>query len=172
MGHSVSLLAGSLGALRPYLQIVRGSCAYALTPGAQLLVLPLTEQVHDALHAAYGTGEWLPAGPRLSSRDLAFALDASRGTALAYLETDYFGGVGGQCAVLWVGGGEVLRPACMDAAVGRTRPPVFWPINAALKGLGVAAPSGLDEFTAFGLGNFRSNERIIAEAVPVAYGSL
>lgn len=165
MGHRVSLFAGPIGALRAYLDIVGASCAFALTPGAELLVLPLTDDTLDALHEHYGTGEWLPSGPRLSTGDLAFAMDASRSSALAYLQTDYFGNAGEQCAILWRGGSEVLRPACMDAEIARTRPPAFWPINAALKGLGVVAPAGLDEFTAFGLGHFRTNESIIAGAV-------
>ena len=168
MGHDVRLLAGPPGALRRYLDVLPGAAIYALTPGAAHLVLPLTDDIHDALHSVYGTGEWLAEGPRLSSGDLAFAIEASRGTALAYLETVYFGGAGEQSAMLWVGGGEILRPTRMTAAEARTRPPAFWPINVALKGLGVRAAPGADEFTTFGLGLFRSAEDIIGGAVPVA----
>ena len=170
MGHNVRLFAGPLDAMRRYLDVLPGVSVYALTPGAEHLVLPLTDDIHDRLHSVHGTGEWLAEGPRLSSGDLAFALEASRGTALAYLETGYFGGAGEQSAMLWVGGGEILRPTRMSAEEARTRPAVFWPINVALKGLGVQAAPGLDEFTTFGLGGFRSAGDILERAVPIARG--
>ena len=166
MGHNVRLFVGPAGALMPFLATAGGR-AFALSPGAEMLVLPLTDELHDALHAAYGTGEWLATGPRLSTGDLAFAAAASRGTALVYLETDYFAGEGGQCAVLWRDGTEVLRPTCMGAEAARTRPANLWPINSALRGLGVTATLHDDEFSTLGLAHFRSNEAILEGAVPV-----
>lgn len=167
MGHSVRLFAGPAGALLPFLGAAPGARAFALTPGADILVLPLTDDMHDALHARYGTGEWLSAGPRLSTGDLAFAAAASRGAVLAYLETDYSGGEGEQCAVLWRDGAEVLRPTRMSLEAARTRPPYLWPINAALRGLGLAAGAGQDEFSALGLAHFRSSQDILDSAVAV-----
>lgn len=166
MGHNVRLFAGPSGALAPFL-VAAEARAFALTPGADTLVLPLTDELQDALHARYGTGEWLASGPRLSTGDLAFAAASSRGTALAFLETDYFGGTGGQCAVLWRDGTEVLRPTCMSHDAAATRPPYLWPINAALRGLGIAANAQQDEFTMLGLAHFRSNDDILQHAVAV-----
>jgi hypothetical protein len=63
----------------------------------------------------------------------------------AIIETDYFGGNGGQCAVVYRGQEEVL--ACPRDRRG--------PINAALRLLGVIAQRGIDEFDTVGLGQYR-----------------
>jgi hypothetical protein len=63
----------------------------------------------------------------------------------AVIETDYFGRMGDQAAAVYHGDTEVMAPA-----VGATGP-----INRALRHLGVRAPSGVDEFDAVGLGQFR-----------------
>lgn len=170
MGHRVRAFAGPLTALRPFVAAAPGARVFELFPGAPLPVLPLDEAVHEALHAAYGTGNWIEDGPLLSSSDLAFAAKASRGAALAYVETDYFGGAGRQCAVLWRDGAVVLKPTAMDADTGRNRPRSLWPINMALKGLGVVARGGGDEFTALGLDRWRHTEDIVAGARELTIG--
>ena len=164
MGHAIQIFVAPLRALRAFQQAVPEVQLYALTPAAPLLVLPLTEDLHDALHRAYGTGEWLERGPRLTSSDLAFAANASVAGALAYLETDYFGGTGEQSAVVWQYGRLSFGPAHM--ASDAPRPPHLRPINAALKALGLIAARGLDEFDTFGLGHYRSNDAIIERAMP------
>lgn len=169
MGHNVRAFAGPIAALRPFLALARGARAYALTAAADTLVLPVTDDLHDTLHAVYGTGEWLTEGPRLSTGDMAFAATASRGTVLAYVETNYFGGEGEQSAMLWRDGSEVLRPTRMATATARTRPPYLWPVNVALRGLGITALAGQDEFTTFGLGHFRSVEDIMDHAVAMPW---
>lgn len=68
--------------------------------------------------------------------------------AVAYVETDYFGGVGNQAAMVWRAG-EVIMPATKDEA---------GPINAALRLLGVKARPPHDEFDSVGLGAHRHNE--------------
>lgn len=171
MGHRVRAFVGPLTALRPFVAAAPVARVFELHAGAPLPLLPLDEVVHEALHTAYGTGDWIEAGPLLSSTDLAFAAKASRGAALAYVETDYFGGAGRQCAVLWRDGAVVLKPTEMDAETGRTRPRSLWPINMALKGLGIIAAAGGDEFTVSGLGGWRHTEDIIAQAreLPISW---
>jgi hypothetical protein len=128
---------------------------FALTPAAALWVLPLEEDVHDALHLRFGTGEWLKTGARLTSTDLAALGRLTAGSSMAYIETDYFGSVGTQSAVVWRDGQLAMQPVTLDAKVAR--PPQFWPINAALRALGVVAQPPDDEFTVFGLMNYRSH---------------
>lgn len=171
MGHHVSLFVGPKAALRPYLEAAPRARMFALTPAAPLFVLPLTDEVHDALHALNGTGEWIEgeAPLRLTNTDMAFAAKAARGTALAYVETDTFGGKGAQSAAAWIDGELVARPTTLATPSGR--PHALWPINAALRTIGVkAVGSGVmqDEFSVLGIGLFRSNEAILERGLPVS----
>ena len=130
--------------------------------------MPISENVHDELHAAYGTGDWLEEGALLTSTDLAFAASASRAAPLAYLQTDFFGSEGEQVAMLWRDGGLALTPMRLSSTLMQSRAPSFWPINIALKGLGVVASPSEDEFTTFGLGDWRHTEDILAHAPQIS----
>ncbi len=168
MGHCVRLFIGPLVALRGLAAAAPAHArAHAIEASERFPVLPLTEDLHEAWHAAYGTGDWLALGPMLTSTDLAHAERASRGSALAYVETDYFGGRGRQCAVLWRDGALVLKPAALASDEGRALPPALRPINAALRGLGITAAPGLDEFDTLGLARWRSNEAILERGRPL-----
>jgi hypothetical protein len=169
MGHRIRLFAGPLPALRPFLAAAATARIFALG-SADIVVFPLTDDVHDDLHAAYGTGNWLVDGPLLTTTDLAFAADASRGSGLAFLSTDFFGASGEQCAILWRDGGLALKPMRLSSELMQARSPSFWPINIALKGLGLLARPGEDEFTTFGLGRWRQTEDIVALAPEVSAG--
>ena len=67
---------------------------------------------------------------------------------LLYFETEYFGGMGNQSAIVFENGKIIFGPA--KAAVG--------PINEGLRLLGVIIESTGDEFDAIGLGEHRSAE--------------
>jgi hypothetical protein len=170
MGHHIRAFVGSASTLAALTAGLSGLVARRLEPASSLLVLPLDEELHDALHRLHGTGEWLERGPRLTTRDLAIAADASRGSALAYVETDYFGGTGSQSAVVWHDGEISLRPVSMASQEAATRAPQFWPVNAALRALGVVARKDADEFTVLGLGNCRNHEALVARGAPVRIG--
>ena len=51
MGHSVRLFAGSLPSLRPFLTASPSAGVFALRI-ADILAVPISENVHDELHAA------------------------------------------------------------------------------------------------------------------------
>lgn len=72
---------------------------------------------------------------------------ASRGGPIAYIETEYFGGVGTQGAAAWSAGDSVLSPEINEHGE---------PINRALRKLGIEKGSKFDEFDAIGLGRYRS----------------
>ncbi|GAB3701234.1 hypothetical protein [Nocardiopsis oceani] len=77
---------------------------------------------------------------------------------LAYLEADFFGGVGSQQAVVWERGEIVLGP--LHLPVGASAPASGSPLSQALRYLGVATgPGDHDEFDASGLGTHRSSEK-------------
>ncbi len=154
MGHRVGLFVGPLTVLRPFVLAAPGTRVYALDAASPFAALPLGEDVHEALHTAYATGDWLDDGPLLTSTDLAFAARASRGAALAYVELEPDAAGLGQCAMLWRDGAVVMKPARMDASASAGRPAALWPANIALKGLGVVSRAGADEIGTLGLVRF------------------
>jgi hypothetical protein len=77
---------------------------------------------------------------------------ASVGGRFVYFETEYWGGVGGQGAALYIDGARTFGPEWAEMG----------PINAALALLGVVTmPPYVDEFDTVGLGLFRTTDRWI-----------
>lgn len=173
MADTLRLLVGPRAALRPFTALASSARAFALTPAQPLLVLPLTDDVHASLHAAYGTGEWLDfatdrSHPLLTTTDMAFAANASKGTALAWLETAGIDGAGEQIAAAWIDGGLQMKPTLLRE--GERRQPSLRPINMALRMLGIVAsgpPRAVDEFEMLGLHLYRSDADIVGHATPV-----
>jgi hypothetical protein len=174
MGHNIRIFAGPRAALRPFVTLVPQARVYALTPQSALFVLLWDDAIVDAFHAAYGTGEWLELcdmggqsrGLHLTTSDVTFASRASVQTALVWIETEFIGGAGTQIASAWIDGAVQIKPSVHRD--GELRPSILRPVNMALRLLGVAvkAPAA-DEFEAFGLAAYRSNDQIAARAMPV-----
>ncbi|GAB1333372.1 hypothetical protein [Streptomyces sennicomposti] len=80
----------------------------------------------------------------------------SAGGPVAYVEAEYFGGVGEQRAAVWDGGSLVLGPLYVEER--QPFPPAGSPISQALRRLGVVASAGQDEFSAVGLDRHRHGE--------------
>lgn len=113
---------------------------------AELLLVPVGDDAFDALVAARGESE--PVGPEFWRLTHAFAdlgRECSVHGAIAYVETDYFGGAGAQGAAAWSNGETLLAPTIAEAGA----------INAALRAIGLKAEQGLDEFDTLGLGTVR-----------------
>jgi hypothetical protein len=163
--HDVRLFVGSLPPLRAIQALAPMARIFALSPAATLWVLPLDDDVHDALHRHSGTGEWLPGATRLTKTDLVSVARLTKGCEVAYIETAYVGRSGTQSAVVWRDGAVVMQPVALDATV--SRPPQFWPINGALRALGVQAHPPDDEFTTLGLMGYRSHAMIAAHATEI-----
>jgi hypothetical protein len=77
----------------------------------------------------------------------------SNGSAIAYMETEYFGGEGFERSAVFRDSEVVLGP--LDGAGA---------INGALRALGVAAQPGQQEFDVVGLGRHRSLEEWLSGA--------
>jgi hypothetical protein len=167
MGHHVRLFVGHPTVLLRYRTALPAARIHTLVAGTALAVLSIDDDIQDALHKAYGTGEWLDDGAGLTTTDLAFAARSSETGALAYIETAYFGGAGRQSAVLWIGGDITMKPTSLETTAAGNRPRATWPINAALRGLGVQATAGHDEFESFGLDRYRSHDTILSRALPM-----
>ena len=81
----------------------------------------------------------------------ALAIKISSDSPIAYITTYYFGGLGGQDALVWDKGSLRLSPTTQ----GYNR---IWPnspISQALRMVGVVAEKGMDEFDTVGLGKHR-----------------
>jgi hypothetical protein len=87
----------------------------------------------------------------LSSSLAKWAKELSNLTPVAYLEAEYFGGVGAQSAIVWDKSNLTLGPLSGEAG----------PINKALQFLGAQAVGVQDEFDSIGLGRNRSTENWI-----------
>lgn len=167
MEHKISVFVGPWRALAVLTAGIADPSIVSLKAATDLFVLTVDDDLLDALHRINGTGEWLDHGARLSSTDLAAAARASKECALAYLETDYAGGSGSQSAAVWHDGDTSLKPTTMSIDELHRRAAQFWPVNAALRAIGVVAAAGEDEFTTFGLAAHSTNTAILADGRPV-----
>lgn len=70
----------------------------------------------------------------------------SNNSMLAYIEADYFGGIGMQAGVLFENGKIIINPTEKSGI-----------INIILHKLGVYRENGKDEFNSLGLGKYRKN---------------
>ncbi|OXM44337.1 hypothetical protein CFP71_40455 [Amycolatopsis thailandensis] len=128
--------------------------AHVVPLGQQLSLLPMTDELFDAVTDADAPrlgGFWkMPAG---FDRRLA---DCSASGPVAYLEAEYFGGVGTQSAQVWDKGRVVLGPLHLEE--NQPTPPGGSPISQALRLLGVGKGDHHDEFEAIGLGRHRDTD--------------
>jgi hypothetical protein len=147
MGHHIQAIIGSKHVLDSLQQRFGGTTVVGLNQG--LFLLPMLEGFYDALPSAVDTLAW--EGDFhfrfLDAKVVALLIDASKKDAVAYVETEYFGGAGDQGAIVAREGKIVFGPVEGDGS-----------INAALRMIGAKKESAHDEFDAIGLGRFRSNE--------------
>ncbi|MEV6752844.1 hypothetical protein [Streptomyces sp. NPDC051214] len=128
--------------------------------GQGLSLLPMTEALLDSVADGDGDGDGGDDGVlgfwRLSDRFAKTLADWSTAGPVAYVEAEYFGGVGEQTAVVWDGG--TLTLGSLHEPENTPSPPAGSPISQALRRLGAVAAGGEDEFTAVELGRHRSIE--------------
>jgi hypothetical protein len=120
-------------------------------------LLPITRP----LWAGGDTAGAVPFGQNfylLSAEIEAIACQASRAGLVAYLEAEIFGGAGDQAAVAWRDGEVCLGPFTTQGWAQEPSNRVQWPLNRALRELGVARGEAFDEFDAVGLGKHRHTE--------------
>ncbi|MGW2707317.1 hypothetical protein [Streptomyces sp. NPDC001340] len=126
--------------------------------GQGLALMPMTGALVDSVADGSGVGAlgfWqLPGGFEKA------LVGWSAGGPVAYVEAEYFGGVGEQRAAVWDGGAIVLGPLHVEE--GQPFPPAGSPISQALRRLGVVAGACEDEFSAVGLHRHRRSEAWIA----------
>ena len=136
--HIVTGLIARPTVLEPFSR--KHSLHWPVTLVCGLVILPLREIDLDSLHATHSD----EAGgfQYLSKQFLDELRRSSDQGPLAYFETEYFGGLGGQGAAVFQDGELIFGPQW--AEIG--------PINHALKLLGVSIrPPAQDEFETIGL---------------------
>ena len=144
MGHAIRAFVGPLEAMRRAAAAAPGGHGrlVALDAGGLALV-PLTDELHDALAPDGGTR--LAPFSHLSDTVLAAFAALVGDATFGYLETDYFGGTGTQFARAWRAGQPLALPEDIDGE-----------INGVLVALGVVPPFPRDAFAHVGLGRYRS----------------
>lgn len=83
-------------------------------------------------------------------------VDISEDGILAYVETEYFGGQGGQGAMVIQDGQEIMPPEWSESNT----------INRALRLLGIESTNSQDEFLMIGLGMARNNNDLLKRLTP------
>ena len=130
--------------------------ARVITLRQGLRMIPVTDALFDEIQASLpGGGESQQRFEKFSPAVARWVRELSARGLAAYVEAEYFGGTGGQGAVVWRQGETVLGPIHSDDA-----------INRALRVFGVEAGGGLDEFDAVGLGLQRSTDDWSEEGQP------
>ncbi|MDQ1051809.1 hypothetical protein [Streptomyces sp. V4I2] len=156
MGYSLQAVIADGEALRAAARDL--PAARLASIGQSLSLMLMTDALFDSV--ADGSGVGVLGFWRLPG-DFEKALAAwSAGGPLAYVEAEYFGGVGEQRAAVWDSGTVVLGPLHVEE--GQPFPPAGSPISQALRRLGVVAGAGEDEFSAVGLDRHRHGEAWIA----------
>lgn len=145
MGHSVQLIIGKGLAVQAFLRDWPMARAVELRGGWQAIPVSddLLGEIEGQAAGAQRSEEldMVPAG-----LERAMAAATREGGALAYVETEYFGGTGGQSAMVYASGRETMAPQRSRGGA----------INEALRGIGVVKEAGKDEFDTVGLGERRS----------------
>ncbi|MEU8611429.1 hypothetical protein AB0C29_25920 [Actinoplanes sp. NPDC048791] len=148
MGYTLEAFIGDPGVLRPVVD--RWPVAALVPLSAGLSLIPMTDELFDAAGGgptSEALGFWkLPAG---------FEPERVAG-AVAYVEAEFFGGVGTQRAALWMSGRLALGP--LFVGEDEHFAPAGSPISQVLARLGAGREGHHDEFDAIGLGRHRHTE--------------
>jgi len=149
MGYDIQAIIG----IQPVLQAHSASFASAVVaPLARgFALIPITDELLDEIGAAGDSGRFYKFTPAVTEWLQAISASAP----VAYVEADYFGGVGSQGAVVWAHRAQILPPTHGPDA-----------INIALRLLGVSRGTSQDEFEAIGLPRHRGTRGWLDDAIP------
>lgn len=141
MGHYVTGII-TVAAVAERLHANKALASAELIDGIRLV--PLEDDDLDLLATFHGAGT--PGFTHLSQEFIQVLAALSQFGKLVYFETEYFGGMGSQCAVAFNGGSMI--PNTLLSGEGS--------INTALKAIGVISSSTMDEFDHIGLSRHRN----------------
>ncbi|MDC2961494.1 hypothetical protein PO587_44465 [Streptomyces gilvifuscus] len=157
MGYELQAVIAKDELLRAASREVPGALVVSLRQG--LALMPMTAEVFDAVtdgSEGGALGFWrLPGG-----FDKVLAQWSVTGP-VAYVEAEYFGGVGEQRAAVWADGTLALGPLDEPAKARFSR--AVSPISQALHQLGARAGLGEDEFESVGLDRHRGTDEWVSD---------
>lgn len=152
--HAITALIGTPAAMAGV--VAAAGCPPPIELPQGLAIVALGEQQIDRL-TALAPGEYLPGFIYLSDGLQRALAMLTGGFVIAYMETEYFGGAGSQAAATFEDGSMAMHLATPDNHGPITRD---FPINTALRAMGVSADGDRDEFDTIGLMRFRNNESL------------
>lgn len=163
MGHYLQALIAATSTLESIAhvfqqaRVVPLSQGFALLPATPAFVEEVARANSASAERAFEQFEFLTPGIA------AVASNASRSSPVLYVETEYFGGVGTQAAMVWMNREVVFGPLVtknFDEGLqgGLVTSLSEGAINQALRSIGVTRDEHVDEFDALGLGQYRNTE--------------
>lgn len=171
MGHFLQAFVGRETELSECLSGTNAAKIVLLRKG--WAIVPLTSTLREFVHSQNPEEASLlrPTFGSLTNAIGGWAERVFANHAVAYIETEYHGGVGSQRALVWKGGCIVVGPVEHDDErtqlprrrrlfVGSRPDLTQLPINSALRFLGVTADDAKDEFDTIQLGTFRETDSV------------
>jgi hypothetical protein len=128
--------------------------AVSVDLGQELALIPMTEELFDQINSL-STSPSVDKFEYMTENVEQKVLDAIGNRRLAYVEAEYFGGKGGQIAIIWC---DNRREQLLSFGQNK--------INEVLKGFGVTANEGQDEFVTLGFGLRRNTREWIDKRRP------
>ncbi|MCA9315223.1 MAG: hypothetical protein KDB73_07010 [Planctomycetes bacterium] len=157
MGHNLRAIIGKPPVMEAMAQHYRAVVRVRLSQGFEMV--PVGDRLHDELELAPDASN-----PEAAVNGFSFLggtaervlARLSEVSPIAYVYTEYFGGVGEQAGVAFVRGEAVTR----GGGRGRVLPwsSSIGPINEALAAIGVVREGSHDEFDAVGLRHYRQTD--------------
>jgi hypothetical protein len=167
VGHTLHAVIGPKSSVAEF--AARWHLARVIDLPQGFAMVPLTAALHDDIAdlAALDQPDPFIEFERLSAGVSAAIEEASGNDSLAYIETEYFGGCGAQCAVAWSAGrvsaGPFRTETLSDSSDSHASPMAEYAINRVLAALGVWTRGDADAFDMLGLGRFRDTESAASE---------
>ncbi|MHA3774770.1 hypothetical protein ACXR0O_24880 [Verrucomicrobiota bacterium sgz303538] len=164
MGHNLHAIIGPRESALEF--AARWQRAHTMPLAQGFLLIPVTEVLLDDIAELHGSTKPDPFAVFSHFSDgLAVSIaDSATNGPLAYIETEYFGGVGEQYAILWENGHVALGPLTSETKWSGHEliqtPAGDSSICQVLRRMGVWKQGSQDEFDALGLGAFRETENI------------
>ncbi len=149
MGYYIQAIASTQSALESRATDFSSAVVVPLASG--LALVPLTAELLDEIGASGASGQFEKFTPAVAY----WLRTVSDSAPAAYIEAEFFGGIGSQSATVWERGEQILAPFHDRDA-----------INIALRLFHISRGAFRDEFEAVGLPRHRNTDDWLADAIP------